>query len=105
MYRKKLDALLNAYGITGLSEAETLRLNRAWHRCTPWPGVAAGVTRLKGKYVLSTLSNGDVACLVNMARYGGLPTVAEMQQPLKLTRLLLDMRTGMAADASVRTQV
>ena len=73
IYRKKLDALLSAYGITGLSEAETLRLNRAWHRCTPWPDVAVGLTRLKGKYVLSTLSNGDVVCLVNMARYGGLP--------------------------------
>jgi 2-haloacid dehalogenase len=73
IYRKKLDALLDAYGITGISEAETLRLNRAWHRCQPWPDVVAGLTRLKGKYVLSTLSNGDVACLVAMAKYGGLP--------------------------------
>jgi 2-haloacid dehalogenase len=73
IYRKKLDGLLGAYRVFGLSEAETIRLNRAWHWCKPWPDVVAGLTRLKTQYVLSTLSNGDVACLVNMARYGGLP--------------------------------
>jgi len=73
IYRKKLDALLGSYGVTGLSEAETIRLNRAWHRCKPWPDVVAGLTRLKARYVLSTLSNGDVACMVNIAKYSGLP--------------------------------
>ena len=73
IYRKKLDGLLGEYRVFGLSEAETIRLNRAWHWCKPWPDVVAGLTRLKTQYVLSTLSNGDVACLVNMARYGGLP--------------------------------
>jgi 2-haloacid dehalogenase len=72
IYRRKLDALLAEYGLHGLSEAEKVHLNRAWHRCSPWPDVAAGLTRLKRKYVLSTLSNGDVACLINMARHGGL---------------------------------
>ena len=73
IYRVKLDALLGEYGITGLTETEKIRLNRTWHRCKPWPDVVAGLTRLKTKYVLSTLSNGDVACLVNMAKYGALP--------------------------------
>ena len=73
IYRKKLDVLLGEYRVFGLSEADTIRLNRAWHWCKPWPDVVAGLTRLKTQYVLSTLSNGDVACLVNMARYGGLP--------------------------------
>jgi len=73
IFRKKLDLLLGEYRIPGLSEAETIRLNRAWHWCKPWPDVVAGLARLKAKYVLSTLSNGDVACLVNMARYGALP--------------------------------
>jgi 2-haloacid dehalogenase len=73
IYRKTLDGLLGEYRVFGLSEAETIRLNRAWHWCKPWPDVVAGLTRLTTQYVLSTLSNGDVACLVNMARYGGLP--------------------------------
>ena len=42
IYRKKLDGLLHACGITGLNEAETMRLNRTWHRCKPWPDVVAG---------------------------------------------------------------
>lgn len=73
IYRQKLDTLLGEYGITGLSEADRIRLNRTWHRCRPWPDVVAGLTRLKAKYALATLSNGDVACMVNMAKYGGLP--------------------------------
>jgi len=73
IYRKKLGPLLGEYGIPQLSEAETTRLNRAWDWCKPWPDVVAGLTRLRKKYVLSPLSNGDVSCLVNMARHGGLP--------------------------------
>ena len=73
IFRKKLNALLGEYGVTGLSEPETTHLNRVWYRLKPWPDVVSGLTRLKEKYVLSTLSNGDVACLVNMAKYGGLP--------------------------------
>jgi 2-haloacid dehalogenase len=73
LYRMTLDALLDQYGVLRLSESEKVRLNRTWHQCRPWPDVVAGLTRLKRKYVLSTLSNGDVACLVNMARHGGLP--------------------------------
>jgi 2-haloacid dehalogenase len=73
IYRQKLGALLDQYEIRELNEAETVRLNQAWYRCNPWPDAVAGLTRLKEKYVLSTLSNGDVACLVNMAKHGGLP--------------------------------
>lgn len=73
LYRRKLETLLVEYGVSGLSKEEKVRLNRAWHRCNPWSDVVAGLTRLREKYVLSTLSNGDVACLVNMARHGALP--------------------------------
>lgn len=73
IYRKRLDPLLRQYGVTGLSEAEAIQLNRTWYRCSPWPDVVAGLKRLKTRYVLSTLSNGDVACMVNMAKHGGLP--------------------------------
>src|SRR5712691_5122623 len=48
IYRKKLDILLGAYGITGLSEAETIRCNRVWHWCKPWPDVAGLFSFRKG---------------------------------------------------------
>ncbi|MGH7825661.1 MAG: haloacid dehalogenase type II [Candidatus Binatia bacterium] len=73
IYRPGLEVLLVKHGIRGLSEAEKMRLNRVWRRCHPWPDVVDGLTRLKKKYVLSTLSNGDVACLVNIAKDAGIP--------------------------------
>jgi 2-haloacid dehalogenase len=73
IYRAKLRAILPKYGIDTLTEDEITYLNRAWHRLNPWPDSVAGLTRLKNQYVISTLSNGDVACLVNMAKNAGLP--------------------------------
>jgi 2-haloacid dehalogenase len=73
LHRAALDRLLVDFGITGLSEAEIDHFNRAWHRLDPWPDTVPGLTRLKRRYVLATLSNGNVALIVNMARRAGLP--------------------------------
>ena len=73
LHRASLDALLQEFAITGLDENDKDTLNRAWHRLRPWPDSVAGLGRLKKKYILATLSNGNVALLVNMARNAGLP--------------------------------
>ena len=73
LHRASLEELLDEFGITGLDEAEKDHLNRAWHRLDPWPDSVEGLTLLKRKYILATLSNGNVALLVNMARQAGLP--------------------------------
>lgn len=73
IYRRKLDEILPRYGLGHLEEEDRVFLNRAWHRLKPWPDAVAGLRRLKTKYIISPLSNGDVACLVNMAKFGGLP--------------------------------
>jgi len=73
LHRENLDELLRETGWTGLDEAETDWLNRAWHRLDPWPDVVEGLNRLKRKYILATLSNGNVALMVNMAKRAGLP--------------------------------
>ena len=73
LHRMSLDRLLGEFGITGLSEAEIDDFNRAWHRLDPWPDAVEGLTRLKRRYILATLSNGNVALLVNMAKRAGLP--------------------------------
>jgi len=72
-YRERLDLLLDEYGMKGLSEAETDHFKRAWHRLEPWPDSVEGLTMLKSKFIIGTLSNGNVGLLVNMAKYGGLP--------------------------------
>jgi len=73
LHRESLEKLLGQFAIKGLSDGEVEHLNRAWHRLDPWPDSVAGLTRLKKKYVLATLSNGNVALMVNMAKHGGLP--------------------------------
>ena len=73
LHRESLITLISRYNITGLTEEEIDHLNKAWHRLAPWPDCVEGLTRLKKKYILATLSNGNVALLVNMARNGGLP--------------------------------
>jgi 2-haloacid dehalogenase len=73
LHRESLDALLGRFEVTGLDEAEIDHLNRAWHRLDPWPDAVEGLTRLKRRFVLATLSNGNVALMVNMAKHGGLP--------------------------------
>ena len=73
IYRRKLDEILSKYGLGDLPESDKVYLNRAWHRIDAWPDAVEGLTRLKKKYVISPLSNGDVDCLVNMAKHAGLP--------------------------------
>jgi 2-haloacid dehalogenase len=73
LHRMALVQLLDEFGIAGLSEDEIDDFNRAWHRLTPWPDAVEGLTRLRPKYPLATLSNGNVALLMNMARRAGLP--------------------------------
>ena len=73
IYRDALDTVLEEYGITGLSDAEREELTLAWQRLKPWPDVVPGLTRLKSKYTLATLSNADVAAVVNISKRGRLP--------------------------------
>jgi len=73
LHRGTLDGLLDKYGVKGLSDAEKDHVNKVWHRLNPWPDSVAGLTQLKRKYLISTLSNGNVALLTNMARHARLP--------------------------------
>jgi 2-haloacid dehalogenase len=71
--RALLDDLLKKFHIEGLSEEEKDHWNKVWHRLKPWPDSIAGLTRLRRKYTIATLSNGNVALLANMAKHAGLP--------------------------------
>ncbi len=73
LHRESLDRLLAQHGLDQLGESDRRWLSDGWHRLDPWPDVVPGLTRLKRKYVIATLSNGGVGLLVDMAKYGGLP--------------------------------
>ena len=72
LHRMILDNLLRQFGIRDLSEGDKDHLNRAWHRLRPWPDARRGLARLRHAFTLATLSNGNVALLVNMARHARL---------------------------------
>ena len=73
LHRMVLDTILPKFGLTMLSESETVALNRAWHRLQPWPDAVAGLTRLKKKFTIAPLSNGNIALMTAMAKHAGLP--------------------------------
>jgi 2-haloacid dehalogenase len=73
LHRMILDDILGKFKISTLSDEEKEHLNRAWHRLKPWPDSVRGLKRLKKRYTIATLSNGNVALLNNMAKHAGLP--------------------------------
>lgn len=73
LHRRVLDALLPPHGLQALGEDDRARLNTVWHRLAPWPDTVAGLGRLKQGFTISTLSNGNLALLVAMAKHAGLP--------------------------------
>jgi 2-haloacid dehalogenase len=73
IHREGLVELLREFELPGLAEAEIDRLNSVWHRLDPWPDAVSGLQRLRSRYIISTLSNGNVALLVDMARHARLP--------------------------------
>lgn len=73
LHRMILDKILVDFSIAGLSEAETDALNRAWHRLQPWPDAVGGLTRLKKKFIIAPLSNGNISLMTDLAKYSGLP--------------------------------
>ena len=68
-----LDSLLPQFGLSHLSEAERVHLNRIWHRLDAWPDSVAGLLRLKKKFTICSMSNGNIGLLTNMAKRAGLP--------------------------------
>ena len=68
-----LEDVLKQFKIATLSEEEKTHLNLVWHRLKPWPDTVRGLKRLKSKFIIATLSNGNTGLLVNMAKHAGLP--------------------------------
>lgn len=73
LHRMILDQILPKFGLGGLDEEARRHLNRVWHRLDPWPDAVEGLLRLKRKYILCSLSNGNLGLLTRMAKRAGLP--------------------------------
>lgn len=73
LHRMTLDDLIVRFKIEGLTEDDKRHFNLVWHRLRGWPDAVAGLTRLRKKYVIAPLSNGNVSLLTDMAKFAGLP--------------------------------
>ena len=73
LHRASLDELAPRFGLEGLDGPARDWMVRGWHRLHPWPDSVAGLARLKRHFIISPLSNGNVALLTNMAKAAGLP--------------------------------
>jgi len=73
LHRMTLEKILGDFGITTLTDAEKAELNRSWHRLDPWPDTVAGLTRLKKRFTIAPLSNGNIALMTDLAKHAGLP--------------------------------
>lgn len=73
LHREILDGILPRFGLERLGEAQRAELNRVWHRLDPWPDSVAGLTRLKTRFTICSLSNGNIGLLTDMAKRAGLP--------------------------------
>lgn len=73
LHRMILDKILRDFNITSLTESQIFDLNLIWHRLNPWLDTVEGLTRLKSKFTITTLSNGNLGLLADMAKNAGLP--------------------------------
>jgi 2-haloacid dehalogenase len=73
LHRIILDDILLRFGVSQLDEPQKQDLNRAWHRLQAWPDAVEGLTRLKSRHIVCTLSNGNLGLLTNMAKHARLP--------------------------------
>ena len=73
LHRRILDRVLLDFDVDDLPEAQRRQLNLVWHRLEPWPDSVEGLTRLKTRYTICSLSNGNIGLLTDMAKNAGLP--------------------------------
>ena len=73
LHRMILDRILVDFGLTTLTDTDKDELNRVWHRLKPWPDSPRGLARLKKKFIIAPLSNGNVSLMTDLAKHAGLP--------------------------------
>ena len=73
LHRRNLERLLPRFGLQNLSDEVLDDLTLVWHRLDAWPDVPAALARLKGKFWLAPVSNGNISLMVDLARRNAFP--------------------------------
>ncbi|MCG6858315.1 MAG: haloacid dehalogenase type II [Salaquimonas sp.] len=74
LHRENLDIVLDRFDLAGYFDAaDRVELNHAWEKLPPWPDSVPGLTALKEDFIVAPCSNGSIALMTRMAKFGGLP--------------------------------
>jgi 2-haloacid dehalogenase len=68
LHRENLHRVAETFGITAPDNLST-----AWERLDPWPDVVPGLEAMKADHIIAPCSNGSIALMTRLAKYGGLP--------------------------------
>jgi 2-haloacid dehalogenase len=68
LHRRTLQKILPQFGLEDLKDIDLDRLTLAWHQLDAWPDVQAGLSRLRQRYLIAPLSNGNTALMCDLAR-------------------------------------
>lgn len=72
LHRANLERFLPRFGVKNLSETTLQELTFAWHRLDAWPDVPVALARLKTKFMIAPVSNGNISLMADLARRNGL---------------------------------
>jgi 2-haloacid dehalogenase len=73
LHRRNLERILPRFGVGSLGDDVLHNLNLAWHRLDAWPDVTPALARLKRRYLLAPVSNGNISLMVDVARRNDFP--------------------------------
>ena len=75
LHLENLAATLREFGIdpSVVPPSELEALNLAWRKLDPWPDSASGLTRLRRRFIIAPLSNGNIRLMLDLAKRAGLP--------------------------------
>jgi 2-haloacid dehalogenase len=68
LHWQTLRRILPRFGIDELADADLHRLTLAWHRLDGWPDVQPGLSRLRQRFLMAPVSNGNTAIMCDLAR-------------------------------------
>jgi 2-haloacid dehalogenase len=68
LHRRSLQRILPQFGLEHLEEIDLGRLTLAWHQLDAWPDVQSGLSKLRRRYLIAPLSNGNTSLMCDLAR-------------------------------------
>jgi 2-haloacid dehalogenase len=73
IHRRMLERIRPRFGLQNVDEAVLQNLNLAWHRLDAWKDVPPGLHRLRRRFLLAPVSNGNISLMVDLARRNDFP--------------------------------